>query len=150
MTRTKKIILGTFFSIVTLGGIVSYAAPGHLGKHGGMTPEKAEYIVNKVSKKLDLNAEQKQNLDNLKDTILEQKSLHKKENPREALQALLAEPVLDEAAILTMVQERTTSMNQAAPQIVSSLAAFTNSLSDEQRANIVKFSQKFKKHRRGH
>ena len=50
MTRTKKIILGTLISIVTLGGLVSYAAPGHhFGTFGGMNAEKAEFIVSKIS-----------------------------------------------------------------------------------------------------
>jgi len=63
MTRTKKIVLGTLISIVTLGGLISYAAPGHhCGKFGGMNGDKAEFIVSRISSKLDLNDEQKLNL----------------------------------------------------------------------------------------
>ncbi len=150
MTRTKKIIIGALLSVVTLGGLVSYAGSGgHHGKFGGMSAEKAERMVSRVSSKLDLNEEQKLNLVNLKDTILEQKQKHKGESPKDILKTLLAEPVLDESALLNIAEERTTAMNQAIPQVVTALATFTNSLSDEQRAKIVKFVDKFSKHRRG-
>ncbi len=150
MTRTKKIVLGALISVVTLGGLVSYASPSHhFGKFGGMNPERAERMVSRISSKLDLNEEQKLNLVNLKDTVLEQKQKHKGESPRDILKTLMAEPVLDEAALLNIAEERTTAMNQAIPQVVTALATFTNSLSNEQRAKIVKFSERFGKHRRG-
>lgn len=150
MTRTKKVLLGALISVVTLGGLVSYASPGHhFGKFGGMNAEKAERMVSRVSSKLDLNEEQKLNLVNLKDTILEQKQKHKGENPKDILKTLLADPVLDEAALLNIAEERTTAMNQAIPQVVTALATFTNSLSNEQRAKIIKFVDKVSKHRRG-
>ncbi len=150
MTRTKKIVLGTLISIVTLGGLISYATPGHhCGKFGGMNNDKAEFMVSRISSKLDLNAEQKQNLVDLKDTILEQKQKHKGQNPRDILKTLLSDPVLDEATILSIAEERTTAMNQAIPQVVSALATFTNSLSNEQRTEIIEMTERFGKHRRG-
>ncbi len=151
MTTTKKVLLGALISIVTLGGLISYAAPGHhYGKFGGMNGEKAEFMVSRISSKLDLNDEQKLNLVSLKDTILEQKQKHKGESPRDILKTLMAEPVLDESALLNIAEERTIAMNQAIPQVVTALATFTNSLSNEQRAEIVKLAEKFGKHRRGH
>jgi len=150
MTRTKKIVLGTLISIVTLGGLITYAAPGqHCGKFAGMNSDKAEFMVNRITSKLDLNTQQKLNLVNLKDTILEQKQKHKGENPRDILKTLLADPVLDEATILSIAKERTTAMNQAIPQVVSALATFTNSLSNEQRAEIIEMTERFSKHRSG-
>lgn len=150
MTRTKKIVLGTLISIVTLGGLITFATPGHhCGEFGGMNNDKAEYMVSRISSKLDLNAEQNQNLVSLKDTILEQKQKHEGDNPRDILKTLLSDPVLDEATILNIAEERTTAMNQAIPQVVSALAIFTNSLSNEQRAEIIVMTEKFGKHRRG-
>lgn len=151
MTKTKKFIIGTLFSVVTLGGLVAVAGPGHHGKFGGMNAEKAERIVERVSSKLELNELQKQNLVSLKDTMLELKAKNKPQMDRKAfIQSLLAKPVLDETAILAKIQERTNMMNQVSPQVVTALANFTNSLSDEQRAKMSKMTEKFGKRRGKH
>lgn len=149
MTKVKKIVIGTLISIVTLGGLIACASPGHHGKFGGMNADKAEFIVSRISSKLDLNEVQKQNLESLKDTILEQKKLAKGDNndPRETVKALLSQPVLDEAKVQSLVEERTTRVHLAAPKVISALANFTNSLNDEQRAEIIKMVDKFGKHR---
>ena len=92
MTKTKKIIIGAFLSVVTLGGLVAIAGPGHHGKFGGMSPEKAERIVERVIGKLDLNQLQKQNLNTLKDTVLELKAKNQpRENRLDIVKTLLAE-----------------------------------------------------------
>ena len=150
MTKTKKLIIGTLISVVTLGGLVTYASPGnHFGKFGGMNDKKAEFIINRISSKLDLNDTQKLNLVALKNTISTQKELHKPENPRAELMGLLSAPVLDEAKVLAMLDARTNKLQTAAPIIVTAIANFTNSLNDEQRAEIQEFADKFSKHRKG-
>ena len=150
MTKTKKIIVGTLISVVTLGGLITYASPGEFcGRSGGMSEKKIEFIIDRVSSKLDLDAVQKQNLIALKDTVKAQRALHKKQNPREELAKLLSASVLDEAKVLTMLEARTTQLNLAAPSIVTAVANFTNSLNDEQRAKIVKMMNKFAERRGG-
>jgi len=150
MTKTKKFIVGTLISVVTLGGLITYASPGeHFHKHGGMNEKKVEFIMNRISSKLDLNDVQKQNLLALKDTVKKQRELQKQANPREELMSLLSVPVLDETKVLTMLQERTKKLNEAAPSVVSAIANFTNSLSNEQREKIKTFAKKMAKHRGG-
>jgi len=150
MTKTKKIIVGTLISVVTLGGLITYASPAEFcGKPGAMSDKKIEFIINRVSSKLDLDAVQKQNLIALKDTIKTQRALHQKHNPREELAKLLSVPVLDESKVLTMLEARTAQLNQAAPAVVTAIANFTNSLNNEQRAEIVKMANNFAKHRGG-
>lgn len=150
MTKTKKIIIGTLISVVTLGGLVTYAGSGnHWGKHGGMSEHKAEFIMSRISSKLDLTDVQKQNLVALKDTLQAQRKLHKPNSPRAELMALLSEPVLDETKVLAMVEERANTLQQAAPTVVSAIANFTNSLNDKQRNEIKEFANKMGKHRGG-
>jgi len=151
MTKTKKIIIGTLISIVTLGGVVSYASPSHhFGKFGGMSEKKVEFIINRISAKLELNDIQKQNLIALKDTLKEQKQRHEEyANPREELVKLLSEPVLDETKVLTMMESKITQFHLSAPTVVSAIANFTNSLNDEQRAEIVSIADNFRKRRGG-
>lgn len=148
MTKAKKIVIGTLISAVTLGGLITYASPSHhFGRFGGMNEEKVEFIINRISSKLDLDAVQKQNLIALKDTVKTQRELHKQDHPREELMKLLSVPVLDETKVLTMMEARTTQLHLAAPTIVSAVANFTNSLSNEQREEIKNFADKFAKHR---
>jgi len=148
MTKTKKFIIGTLLSVVTLGGLTAIAGPGHHGKFGGMNAEKAEFIVNRISQKLELNEVQIQNLNTLKDTMLSLKAERKERNP-ELIKAMLADPILDEATVLHMIQERSNRINQKAPQVVTALANFTNSLNEEQRAQVIKGVDKFSKRRGG-
>jgi len=93
-------------SIITLGGVVTYASDGGpWGKFGAMNDQRAEFIVNRISSKLDLNAVQKQNLIALKDTLKAQREAHKQTNPRAEVMKLLATPVLDETKVLSMLDE---------------------------------------------
>lgn len=151
MTKTKKFIIGTLFSVVTLGGLVVYATPSeHFARFGKMSDHKVEFIINRVSSKLDLNEVQKQNLIALKDTVREQRKLHKPKNPRQELINLLSVPVLDETKILTLIEARTTEFNLAAPTVVTAIANFTNSLSNEQRQKMINIINNFSKRRGGH
>ena len=148
MTKAKKIIIGALLGVVTLGGLISYAAPGgHFCNMGGASEKKAEFIVNRISAKLDLNDLQKQNLVALKDAIQEQRKIHQQNNPREELMALLSKPVLDETKVLAMLEERTTRFHLAAPSMINAIANFTNSLDQAQRDQIIKLADKFAKHR---
>ena len=151
MTKTKKIIVGAVISVVTLGGLISYAAPGeHFGKFGGMNEERAEFMINRISSKLDLSDVQKQNLVALKDVLKAQRETHQqKSSPREEIMSLLSAPVLDETKVLTMLEGRTTQLNLAAPTVVSAIANFTNSLNAEQKEQLKGFMDKIAKHRRG-
>lgn len=148
MTNVKKIIIGSLISVVTLGGLIAYASPGETFCQLGGTPEKkAEFFVNRISSKLDLDEVQKQHLIALKDTIIEQRKAHHQDNPREALIKLLSEPELDEAKVLSMMEERATQIREAAPTVIAAIAKFSNSLNNEQREKIKGISENFSRFR---
>ena len=148
MTKTKKVVIGALISLVTLGGLITYASPGEsCGRHGGMNEKRAAFIVNRISDKLDLNDVQKQNLITLKNTLKAQKEKLKEGSQKEALMALLAADALDETKVLAMMDERITQFRSAAPTVVSAIADFTNSLNSEQRDAIRDFAEKMQKHR---
>lgn len=149
MTKTRKFIIGTLLSVVTLSAFVSYASPfEHFGKFRGMDGKRIDFIINRASSRLDLNAIQKQNLIAIKDTIKQQRALHQNQNPHDELVKLLSVPVLDEAKVLSLVEIRTTQLHLAAPAVVSAIADFTNSLNDKQRAEIIKVADKIAEHRK--
>lgn len=151
MTKTKKIIIGTIISIGALGGLMAYAAPGSLcegsggmfaGKHNGM---RGDFIA----KRLNLDDIQKQNLEYLKNTMMEQMQPHKDNHPREKIMELLSEPTLDQAKALSMLEQRGAAMKESAPTVIAAIATFTDSLSDEQRTEIRSMMDQFKQHRGG-
>lgn len=136
MTKTKKIIIGTIISVVTLGGgVAAYASPdGCGGMHKGGF----------MAKRLNLTEDQKQNLANIKTTIREQvKVNHGETKPLENISALLSQPTLDQNKVLSMLEERTTKIKASAPTVVSAIATFTDSLTNEQRAKMQKMMKKF-------
>lgn len=148
MTKTKKIIIGTIISAVTLGGVAAYASPdGCGGKHrGGMMHKGGDFIA----KRLNLDETQKQNLENLRKTMREQmEANHADTKPREEISALLSEPTLDQTKLLALMEERATKMKASAPTVVAAIATFTNSLSNEQRADMQAMMKKFGERRKG-
>lgn len=151
MTKTKKFIIGTLISVVTLGGLVTYASAGkHCGERGGMHGKKAEFMIKRISSKLDLNDAQKQKLEAVKTTMMEQMKSHQENHPKQKIKELLSAPKLDQEKAVSMVNERSEKMKQAAPKMIATIAEFTDSLNAEQRAEMQKMMEKFGKHRGKH
>lgn len=129
------------------GGVFAY------GKHNhwGFSPEeKAEFVSERITKKLDLNDTQQQNLQVLVTDALalmeemgEDKEAHKAE-----IQSLLAEPEFDQNKALQMVQAKTQKINDRAPAAIASLALFLDSLDMEQKTKVQSFIDKGMHHGR--
>jgi len=100
--------------------------------------ERAEYMVDKVSKELALNDAQNVKLNALKDQILaaRQDMVSKRKETKQAVNELLEQPALDRDRVLNMVSERTQAVNEKAPQVVSALGDFYDSLTAEQQAKL--------------
>lgn len=128
MTILKKMIISGVISIVTLGGLIACTGPSH---HEGFA-KKGEFIA----KRLDLNEDQKQKMDNLFATIKAEIEEHKGTSPKQQIIALLDKPELNQKEALAILKQRTNKIQESAPEVVNSIAEFTNSLNDEQRAKI--------------
>lgn len=135
MKRSTKIITAVVLSIGVVGGAAAY------GKHRFADPEaRAEFVIERISDKLSLDATQEQALTVLKDELLAKRSTMKDLKPaREDLQALIEADTLDQAALLAMVTEKTQAVNAAAPDIVSALGGFLDTLNSEQKSQILTF-----------
>jgi Spy/CpxP family protein refolding chaperone len=57
----------------------------------------------------------------------------------EEISALLREPVFDQARALQLVQQRTRLIDEKAPEVIASLAAFLDSLTPAQRMQLQEF-----------
>ncbi len=155
MTKAKKIILSTVISVFTLGGLVTYAMAGgsSCGKHGGMHGKKIERMVERMSSKLDLTSDQKTKLEAVKvmmQTNMEER--RQQQRPAQAMMSLLGEDMLDQEKAIAMINERAQKMQDKAPEMIKTIAAFTDTLNAEQRAKVQKMMERFTKHRgmRGH
>ena len=123
MKKSSKIIMSILLALGATGGVFAY------GMHSDRimnAEEKAEFIAERVSKKLDLNEVQRQNLQVLsKDiqTLMGEMRSSQKANINE-IQQMLTEPALDQDRILKLIQERTQTINDKAPAAVASLVLF--------------------------
>ena len=123
------------------------------GKHGdwGMTPEeKAEFVTERVTKKLELDARQQQNfasLVRLVSGIVTEARADRESQIRE-IAALLDEPSFNQARALELVEQKTGLINEKAPLVISSLAVFLDSLNAQQKDRLQDFIEH--RHQRHH
>lgn len=127
---------------------VVYAFSKHNGWH--MSPEeKVEFVTDRVSKKLKLDAQQQQYFTDLAQTVaqlmLEARDARKQQF--EEINTLLQEPSFDQARALQLVQQKTGVINDRAPVVIASLAVFLDSLNTEQKQTLQEFISHHRKHR---
>ena len=150
MTKSKKIILASVLSVLTLGGFAAYAGAGEhcgFGSHGfgmqGFNPEKrADFMLQRMTNKLDLNTAQVANLKAVQQLFAEHFKEKKAQKGGELL-ALLDAPSLDQAQALHILESRGAERKAKAPEVIAAIATFTDSLSNEQRVKLKEILQQF-------
>ncbi len=110
------------------------------------TPEKrAESIVKKLTKKLDLTKEQVDKVNQIKDEILERTKKYKDE--REAMHNelldLMKSDKLDRAKLESFVNKYEARMKELKPFFLDKIIEFHNILTPEQRNKIIEKVNKF-------
>ena len=146
MKKVTKIVIGSIAAIAVVIGASGFAMAKH---HGGM----GGYMVHKLEKKLDLTDVQKMNLSAIQEYV---KTKHE-QNPHDEYKAMvkemLSQPALDQGKAMTMIEDKMQQMRTSAPEMISKIAAFTDSLTPEQRAELMEMMDKRgfgRHHRRGH
>ena len=130
------------FSIFAIGALVvigSFSACSFRGD-----PEhRTQWILEKVTKKLELDDAQQVQLKNVSEEILAAREATKQQfgGDREALLALLEQPTLDQDKILSLVRSRTEALNERAPDVIAAVGEFYDGLTAEQQAQIHEFAQ---------
>lgn len=148
----KRTLVGLFGATILVGGLT---ACGHRAHSGGMGAEQsAEFrgkMVERVSSKLDLNADQKQRLTVLADKLNEQRAalMGKTPDPRADVQALVAGDKFDRTRAQTLVQEKTAALNTKSPEVIAAMGDFYDSLNPAQQTKVREFMQKRGGWRRG-
>ena len=135
MKKSTKIIAVTVLALGVSSGVMAY------GAHSAWktSPEKkAEYVTEKMTENLELDAIQQEYLRALSGDLLEimqQVRLNRGEH-REMVQQLLSESTMDQVKVLQMVQQKTQMINDRAPQLIASFAGFLDSLDSEQKKEL--------------
>ncbi len=150
MKTSTKIVTATVLSVGLIGGVAAFGGycpkgDGHGYGHGyGDSQHRAERMVERIADKLDLSHDQITKLDTLKEDLLslrtemrENRGQHKQD-----LIALMMQPTLDQAKALTMLKEKTQTMEQRAPEMITAIANFSDSLTAEQKQELAETLEK--------
>ena len=148
MKKSTKIIAITTFVIGLSTTVFAFAGNGHWRMTAA---EKAEFVNDRITSKLELTETQKNQLSSLTDDILELAGEIKEARSGHKLlvQQLLSEPTLDQSKALDMIHQTTQMINDKAPETIASLAGFLDSLDVEQKAELQGFVEQRMKHKHG-
>lgn len=147
----KRTLIGIFGISLLTGGLAacSHRPHGHWG--APMTDaERAEMqvrMVERASRKLDLDAAQKAKLTALADTLAAQRKalVANGGEPRAELKAVIAGPQFDRARAQALVNHKTTTLREGSPAVINAMAEFYDSLKPEQQQKLREMLE-----RRGH
>ena len=150
MKISTRIIAAVLLVAGSSGAVYAFSKHGDWGM---TTEEKVEFVSDRVARKLDLDAIQREKFAELAELIgvtLQEVKPARDQHIAE-LESLLQEPSFNQARALEMIQQKTQLINERAPLVISSLASFLDSLSVEQKQRLQEFMQHRHEHQRhGH
>lgn len=135
----KRTLIGLTSVTVLLGGL---AACGHRGDHArGWSDERITEVhgkvIEKVSSKLDLNADQKAKLGVLADQMIaSRKAFRGNSDPRTDLQALIAGDKFDRSKAQQLLDQKLQAAQGNGPQILTAFGDFYDSLNPDQQKQV--------------
>jgi periplasmic protein CpxP/Spy len=147
---TKRLLLGTLVGLAVVGSL-SACGSHHMHRSSEkMSTEQVvkmrDKMVERVSSRLDLNADQKAKLVTLADLMQKQRAnLMGQVDPRTELAAILAGPKFDRTKAQNLINEKTSTISAQSPATVTAMADFYDSLNPEQQTKVRAFLQ----HRKG-
>lgn len=144
---TKRTLFGLIGATVALGGLT---ACGHRYSHERFSSMSAEQqaelrkrAVDKVSSRLDLNADQKARLETLALKLHEQRmALRGGTDPRAEVRSLVAGEKFDRAKAQALVSGKVTTVNTGSPEVIAALGDFYDSLNPAQQAKVREYMDK--------
>ncbi len=142
----KRTLFGLFGASILVGGLTACGHRPHNFGASMSAEETAQYrgkVVDRVSSKLDLNADQKQRLTVLADKLHEQRValMGQSKDPRAEVKALLAGDKFDKARAQALVTEKTTVLQSKSPEVIAALADFYDSLNPAQQQKVRDFME---------
>jgi Spy/CpxP family protein refolding chaperone len=135
--RTGLLIVTAAASLSALAGCGRHHSP----------EQKAEWVVSKISKKLELTADQKTKLESVKQAYLDVWTAHKDDRAKrldEVKQMILSDR-LDAAKVKSLMGERRKIEDDNFDPVFAKLAEFHASLTPQQKGKIAAFLDKVAK-----
>jgi Spy/CpxP family protein refolding chaperone len=137
----RNTLIATFGGAVVLGSLTACGGGSHHSRAPMSTEQLAEkrgQVMDRVSRKLDLNDAQKQRLGVLADKLLAQRAalIGQTTDPRAELQALLKADRFDRTRAQLLMEEKTRAVAMHSPEVISALADFYDSLNPEQQQKV--------------
>ena len=135
----KRTLIGLTSVTVLLGGL---AACGHRGDHArGWSDERITEVrgkvIDEVSSKLDLNADQKAKLGVLADQMIaSRKAFRGNSDPRTDIQALIAGDKFDRSKAQQLLDQKLQAAQGNGPQMLAAFGDFYDSLNPEQQKQV--------------
>lgn len=114
--------------------------------------QKAEYMVNKITKKLDLNDAQVKKLNVIKDKVmtLHEKKKDSKKEFHQKIKTLILSDKIDANEVKDLMAQRRNAIDEVLPEILPEVLEFHASLNGDQKKEIIEVMEKFKKKRGKH
>jgi len=143
----KRTLFGIFGASILFGGLAA-CSHRHDGQGWQMSAEdSAKFrgkMIERVSSKLDLTADQKTRLNVLADKLQEQKAALKgtTTDPRAEVQALVTGAKFDRERAQTLVTAKTSAVTTRSPEVITAMADFYDSLNAAQQQKVRDFMQR--------
>ncbi len=142
----KLWIKRSLIGIASIGLLTSLTACGsHRHHHADWSAEQVTQmrgkVIEKASRKLDLNEAQKQKLGVLADTMLAARTAMRgtEAQPRQQLKALIAGASFDRAAAQTLLSSKTQEVQGQGPKVIAALGDFFDSLNPAQQQQLREY-----------
>ena len=135
----KRTLIGLTSVTVLLGGL---AACGHRGDHArGWSDERITEVrgkaIEKISGKLELNADQQAKLGVLADQMIaSRKAFRGNSDPRTDIQALIAGDKFDRSKAQQLLDQKLQAAQGNGPQMLAAFGDFYDSLNPEQQKQV--------------
>ena len=147
--KFKKTVISLIGATILISAI-SACNRSPWSHHSSANPEKTvAWIKEEIDDRLDLTDSQNIELDALADQLVilykERKAV--KNSQKTIARELFTSPTMDQTKALALVTEHTQFVSQKAPEVISAVAQFTDSLSAEQKQQIGdRFDKWIKRH----
>ncbi len=136
----KRALVALFGASILVGGLTA-CSRGH-DRHADWSPERVTEmrgkVIERVSKKLELNDAQKQKLGVLADEMLASRTAlrGKEADPRTEFKAMIAGAKFDRSRAQAMLEQKTQVVQGQGPKLIAAMADFYDSLNPEQQKQV--------------
>jgi Spy/CpxP family protein refolding chaperone len=143
MKRRSKLALVLAGTLVVVGFLSAC-------RHHHDAEYRSQWMIDKVTRKLELDAEQQAKLQQVNDEMNTVRQTLRQQfgDDRQQLLALLDQPTLDQNRILELIQSHTRAINESAPVIVAAIGNFYDGLTPAQQAEVRDFVEQHRGHPR--